>query len=40
MTKTPGNKNLTREIQPMPDFVRHALTARGLFGKYEERSAY
>lgn len=40
MTKSPSNKNLTREIQPMPDFVRDALKSRGLAKKYEERPAY
>lgn len=40
MTKTPGNKNLTRKIQPMPPFVREALKARGLATKYRERPAY
>lgn len=40
MIRNPSNKNLTREIQPMPDFVRDALKARGLIKKYEERPAY
>ena len=40
MAKSPSNENLTREIQPIPDFVRDALKARGLVEKYEERPAY
>jgi AcrR family transcriptional regulator len=40
MTRNPGNKNLRREIQPIPDFVRDALEVRGLVKKYEARPAY
>jgi uncharacterized protein YdeI (YjbR/CyaY-like superfamily) len=40
MSKSPGNDNLTREIQPMPEFVREAIKARGLGDKYEGRPAY
>ena len=29
-----------REIHPMPDDIRAALKARGLYGKYEERPPY
>jgi uncharacterized protein YdeI (YjbR/CyaY-like superfamily) len=40
MTKSPSNENLIRDIQPMPEFVREAIRARGLTEKYEERPAY
>lgn len=40
MTKSPSNKNLKREIQPMPDFVRAPLKARGLVERYKARPAY
>ena len=40
MTKSPSSENLTRDIQPMPEFVRDALKKRGLVDKYEERPAY
>lgn len=40
MTNYPGNERLTREIQPMPEFVRDAIKARGLWEKYEARPAY
>jgi uncharacterized protein YdeI (YjbR/CyaY-like superfamily) len=40
MSKNRGNENLVREIQPMPEFVREAIRARGLVDKYEERPAY
>ena len=40
MTKAKGMENLQREIQPIPDFVRDALDARGLVDKYNERPAY
>jgi hypothetical protein len=39
-TKSPSDKNLARPKQPMPDFVRDELEARGLMEKYEERPAY
>lgn len=31
---------LTREIQPMPGFVREALTDRNLLAAYQSRPAY
>ena len=40
MSKSPGKDNLTREIQPMPEFVREAIKALGLVEKYEARPAY
>ena len=40
MTKSPSNERLIRDIQPMPEFVREAVKARGLTAKYEERPAY
>ena len=40
MSESPGNERLIREIQPMPEFVREAIKARGLTAKYEERPAY
>ena len=40
MAKSPGTENLIRPLQPMPDFVRDAIKARGLPAKYEERPAY
>jgi uncharacterized protein YdeI (YjbR/CyaY-like superfamily) len=40
MTKTRGIENLTRDVHPMPEFVREAIKARGLVEKYEERPAY
>jgi uncharacterized protein YdeI (YjbR/CyaY-like superfamily) len=40
MTKSPGTENLTRDIQPMPDFVRNAVRQRGLAEKYAARPAY
>ena len=40
MSKSPGNENLSRDIQPMPEFVREAIKARGLMEKYEARPAY
>jgi uncharacterized protein YdeI (YjbR/CyaY-like superfamily) len=40
MTKPRGIENLTRDIQPMPEFVREAIKARGLVDKYEARPAY
>lgn len=36
----PSAGRLTREIQPMPQFVRAALRARRLMIKYQERPAY
>jgi uncharacterized protein YdeI (YjbR/CyaY-like superfamily) len=33
-------EKLVREIQPMPEFVRQAIRARGLVGRYEARPAY
>ena len=38
--KSPSDKNLTREKQPMPAFVREELEARGLMDNYNERPAY
>ena len=32
--------SLSRPIQPMPDFVREALEARGLVAAYEARPPY
>jgi uncharacterized protein YdeI (YjbR/CyaY-like superfamily) len=32
--------NLSRALQPMPDFVREALDLRGLMAAYRERPAY
>lgn len=32
--------NLTRQIQPMPEFVRDALLARRLMDAYHARPAY
>jgi uncharacterized protein YdeI (YjbR/CyaY-like superfamily) len=32
--------SLRRPLQPMPDFVREALLARGLMPSYEARPAY
>lgn len=32
--------NLTRQIQPMPEFVRDALLARRLMDAYRARPAY
>jgi uncharacterized protein YdeI (YjbR/CyaY-like superfamily) len=40
MTRSPSSEKLRRKIQPIPDFVRDALKARGLVEKYEERPAY
>ena len=40
MSNSPSADNLTRERQPMPDFVRDAIKKRGLAGKYEARPAY
>jgi hypothetical protein len=40
MTKASSTKNLRREIQPVPQFVRDALQARGLVNRYKERPAY
>lgn len=40
MTDSPVPGNLIRPIQPMPDFVRDAIKARGLVAKYEARPAY
>ena len=40
MSESPGNERLIREIQPMPEFVREAIKARGLTATYEERPAY
>ncbi len=34
------SSRLTRAINPMPAFVRHALTERGLMQSYSERPAY
>lgn len=31
---------LTREINPMPDWIRDELVARGLLAAYEARPAY
>lgn len=40
MTGSPSDERLTRPRQPMPDFVRAAIEARGLMQKYEARPAY
>ena len=40
MSKSTSSENLTRDIQPMPEFVRHAIKSRGLVDKYEARPAY
>lgn len=40
MSKSPSDENLIRERQPMPEFVRAAIRARGLAEKYEARPAY
>lgn len=40
MSKSPSSENLTRDLQPMPDFVRDAIRERRLVDKYEERPAY
>ena len=40
MTQRRDPGNLVRPIQPMPDFVRDAIKARGLVAKYEARPAY
>ena len=40
MTKSPSDENLTRERQPMPEFVREAIKARGLVDRYEARPAH
>lgn len=35
-----GTEWLTRDLQPMPQFVREALRVRRLIIKYQERPAY
>jgi uncharacterized protein YdeI (YjbR/CyaY-like superfamily) len=40
VTESPSDEKLTRERQPMPDFVRDAITARDLTSSYEARPAY
>lgn len=40
MTQPRDPGTLIRPIQPMPDFVRVAIKARGLTEKYEARPAY
>jgi uncharacterized protein YdeI (YjbR/CyaY-like superfamily) len=40
MTRQNDTSNLTRDIQPMPDDVRHALETRDLMSAYAERPAY
>lgn len=40
MNPSPSDENLTRERQPMPDFVHAAIEARGLMSSYEARPAY
>lgn len=40
MTRLPGSDRLVRPPQPMPEFVREAMEARGLREKYEARPAY
>lgn len=40
MSKSPSTENLTRDLQPMPDFVRDAIKERGLLDEYEQRPAY
>jgi hypothetical protein len=37
---SPGTERLTRDLQPMPQFVRTALRDRRLMIKYQERPAY
>lgn len=37
---SPSDTNLKRPRQPMPDFVREELSARGLTEKYDQRPAY
>ena len=37
---SPIPNKLFRPLQPMPDFVKEALEARGLRGKYEARPDY
>ena len=36
----PDFSNLSRPIQPMPDFVKTALLGRGLLEAYQRRPAY
>jgi uncharacterized protein YdeI (YjbR/CyaY-like superfamily) len=36
----PDFSNLSRPIQPMPEFVKTALQARGLMDTYRKRPAY
>jgi uncharacterized protein YdeI (YjbR/CyaY-like superfamily) len=40
MSRSPSDARLIREKQPMPEFVRDAIKARGLAEKYAERPAY
>lgn len=40
MSHSPSTANLTRDIQPMADFVHDAINARGLMQRYRERPAY
>ena len=40
MTRGKETTNLTRELQPLPDDVRHALESRNLMTAYEARPAY
>ncbi|MEE9427053.1 MAG: YdeI/OmpD-associated family protein [Paracoccaceae bacterium] len=40
MTVSPDNRNLTRAIQPMPDFVAQALRQRNLKQTYDRRPAH
>ena len=40
MSKPASSQNLTRPLQPMPDFVRGAIQERGLLDKYDGRPAY
>jgi uncharacterized protein YdeI (YjbR/CyaY-like superfamily) len=37
---SPSTERLTRDLQPMPQFVREALRARRLMIRYQERPAY
>jgi uncharacterized protein YdeI (YjbR/CyaY-like superfamily) len=37
---SPGTEKLTRDLQPMPQFVRAALRERRLMIRYQERPAY
>lgn len=38
--RKPDTDRLVRELQPMPDFVRAAISERGLMEQYDGRPAY